>query len=61
MPLYEYKCEACDEEFEEIRMASDTSLVLCPKCEEPVEKKPAFFSYGIGTRYNFNRYGGGGG
>lgn len=32
MPIYEYRCTACDEEFEELVPASVTSAPLCPSC-----------------------------
>lgn len=39
MPVYEYKCEACNEQFELLRKFSDPKLDECPKCSKgPVEK-----------------------
>jgi putative FmdB family regulatory protein len=39
MPLYEYKCEACGQQFEVIQKFSDPLLVRCPKCGSgPVQK-----------------------
>ncbi|MDH3890198.1 MAG: zinc ribbon domain-containing protein [candidate division Zixibacteria bacterium] len=31
MPIYEYKCNSCGEEFEEL-VGSDAVIVPCPKC-----------------------------
>ena len=39
MPLYEYKCEACEHRFEKIRKFSDPPLEACPKCGGRVEKQ----------------------
>ena len=40
MPLYEYICTACHNEFEEIQKFSDDPSRVCPKCsKEKVEKK----------------------
>ena len=33
MPIYEFKCDGCGEEFERVVFASDTDPVPCPKCE----------------------------
>ncbi|MCU0664222.1 MAG: zinc ribbon domain-containing protein [Myxococcota bacterium] len=38
MPLYEYVCEQCAEEFEVVRRASDTEPVRCPKCAGDTRK-----------------------
>jgi putative FmdB family regulatory protein len=32
MPLYEYQCDACGQQFELIRKFSDPPLDTCPKC-----------------------------
>ena len=33
MPLYEYRCRRCDEEFEErVRMDTPTETIECPGC-----------------------------
>lgn len=32
MPLFEYQCAACGHEFEEIRPASEETLIACAKC-----------------------------
>lgn len=38
MPLYEYRCPACETPFELLRSHSDESAVACPDCAGPVEK-----------------------
>jgi putative FmdB family regulatory protein len=32
MPLYEYRCEACDHQFERIQRFSDELVTVCPSC-----------------------------
>ena len=34
MPTYEYVCDACDHEFEELQSFSDKPLTKCPKCKK---------------------------
>ena len=39
MPLYEYRCEACEHRFEVIQKYSDSPIAVCPVCGKgPVEK-----------------------
>jgi putative FmdB family regulatory protein len=39
MPLYEYKCEACEHLFEVIQRFSDEPIAVCPSCGQgPVVK-----------------------
>ena len=38
MPIYEFKCKSCDEEFEFLFMPSDLTT-KCPKCGELHEKE----------------------
>ena len=39
MPVYEYRCTKCEDEFEMMRKFSDPPLDCCPKCGKgPVEK-----------------------
>jgi len=33
MPIYEYRCEKCDERFEEYLTASTSPTPPCPKCK----------------------------
>ncbi|MCF6318133.1 MAG: zinc ribbon domain-containing protein [Proteobacteria bacterium] len=39
MPIYEYKCNACDESLEKLQKMSDDPLTLCPNCGEETLKK----------------------
>jgi putative FmdB family regulatory protein len=51
MPLYEYQCEACGHQFEQIRKFSDPPLEACPVCGGAVQKlmsSPAFQFKGSG-------------
>jgi len=39
MPLYEYRCEACEHQFEVIQKFSDDPITVCPSCRQgPVVK-----------------------
>ncbi|MCW8879821.1 MAG: zinc ribbon domain-containing protein [Kangiellaceae bacterium] len=35
MPIYEYKCAACDHRMEKLQRMSDDPLKDCPECNEP--------------------------
>ena len=35
MPIYEYKCTACDHRLERLQRMSDEPLKDCPECEKP--------------------------
>jgi putative FmdB family regulatory protein len=40
MPIYEYRCTACDEHFEEYLSTSDKPAPPCPACQSPeVERR----------------------
>ena len=39
MPIYEYQCQACDNEHEALQKMSAEPLVTCPACNEPELKK----------------------
>ena len=34
MPTYDYRCDACDHEFEEFQQISENPLRTCPKCRK---------------------------
>ncbi len=38
MPIYEYRCDACHEEFEVTQKITEPALTACPKCDGHVEK-----------------------
>jgi putative FmdB family regulatory protein len=52
MPLYEYRCESCQHQFEVIQKFSDAPIAVCPQCSGgPVVKllsSPAFQFKGSG-------------
>ena len=33
MPIYEYKCKACEHKFDKLQKISDDPLTICPECE----------------------------
>jgi len=39
MPFYEYRCRNCGHELEALQKISDSPLVDCPECGQPVLKK----------------------
>lgn len=39
MPLYEYRCDACEHEFEALQKISDEPLVHCPACNQAALRK----------------------
>jgi putative FmdB family regulatory protein len=39
MPIYEYQCQACQEQLEVLQKLSDATLLDCPKCGRPSLKK----------------------
>ena len=48
MPIYEYKCNDCDQKFELLRSCSDNSDIVCPECGKGnVIKMFSAFSGGV--------------
>ena len=47
MPMYEYRCETCEETFEVIRSYADKSPEPCPECGEPAEKQLSAFARAV--------------
>ena len=39
MPIYEYQCEACGHQFEEMRRITDETTPSCPQCGSDETKK----------------------
>jgi len=35
MPTYEYRCDACEHQFDEFQSMKDEALKVCPKCGQP--------------------------
>lgn len=52
MPIYEYQCESCQHQLEEVQKMSDLPLEVCPLCQKPTLKRllsaPAFHLKGTG-------------
>ncbi|GAB4257364.1 MULTISPECIES: FmdB family zinc ribbon protein [Deferrisoma] len=38
MPIYEYRCDRCNDEFEVTQKITDAPLTECPRCQGPVHK-----------------------
>jgi len=34
MPIYEYRCNACEHQFDALQKMSDDPLEICPKCDK---------------------------
>ncbi|MHB8764178.1 MAG: FmdB family zinc ribbon protein [Deferrisomatales bacterium] len=47
MPIYEYQCQACHDEFEVSQKINDAPLAACPKCDGPVQKKISLGSFAL--------------
>ena len=46
MPIYEYKCNKCENEFEKLVFAGDDKEVSCPECKSgDVSKKMSAASF----------------
>jgi len=51
MPIYEFRCDDCGEEFEELILGSRNS-VKCPKCSSRnCTKKMSAFAFKSGTQF----------
>lgn len=49
MPIYEYRCQECEEKFEELVRSTDSQLeIKCPKCGGQKVKK-LLSAFGIQT------------
>ncbi len=59
MPMYEYKCDACGEEFEAIVRTTEKDKVKCPKCEKKARNLVSAFSV-RGGYFGSTGLGGGG-
>ncbi len=38
MPIYEYKCDKCNQRFERLQRLSDPMITVCPNCGGAVHK-----------------------
>ena len=60
MPIFEYHCAACGNDFELLVLGSD--VPACPRCEsEDLEKKLSTFASGGASRSHGRRFPTGGG
>ena len=51
MPIFEYHCPKCDQDFEKI-VFNDKTKVQCPKCKSSkVSKKVSAFSFKSGSKF----------
>lgn len=39
MPIYDFKCESCDHQFEELIPASEQDSMKCPECGEDAKRQ----------------------
>ncbi len=59
MPIYEYKCKKCGNEFEVFHKASDTEVKSCKFCRGPVHKLVSLSSFQLqGSGWYVTDYGG---
>ena len=46
MPIFEYKCNECNKDFEKLVFASEENNIHCPECKSPdVSKKMSTTSF----------------
>lgn len=59
MPIYEYKCNACDHEFEKSQKMADPPVKTCPKCKQKkVEKLISLSAFSLkGEGWYVTEYG----
>lgn len=51
MPIYEYRCQRCDHEFEKLVLNSSTAI-SCPKCQsEKVSRMMSAFAFSSGGKF----------
>lgn len=58
MPIYEYRCDACNVTFERIRRASDDTPVECPECHDEARKLMSTFASRADGASSFPSFGG---
>jgi putative FmdB family regulatory protein len=58
MPIYEYRCTSCQDDFEVTQKISDAPLEECPKCQGRLEKMISQSSFVLkGTGWYMTDYG----
>jgi putative FmdB family regulatory protein len=51
MPIFEYHCQSCQDDFEQI-VFNPKNRVRCPRCQgSKVRKKPSAFSFKSGSKF----------
>lgn len=61
MPLFEYRCESCGSQFEELRAHNATDPVKCPHCgSKDVRKLVSCFAHSAGGSLRASAGGGNG-
>jgi len=59
MPIYEFHCAACGEDFEEL-VFGQSSAISCPKCKgSDVKKLMSAFAFKSGNNFTSSSSGGG--
>ncbi len=59
MPMYEYKCESCNKQFELRQKFSDPPATVCPACSGTVTKLISATSFALkGGGWHNESYGG---
>ena len=56
MPIYEYRCDDCEHQFEALQKMSDDALLDCPACNQSALKKllsAGGFRIGVSQNYCF--------
>jgi putative FmdB family regulatory protein len=58
MPIYEYKCQNCEKDFEELQRITAPPLASCPFCGGPVTKLLSLSSFQLkGSGWYVTDYG----
>ena len=47
MPIFEYKCTACNHTEDVLQKSSRATKQTCPKCKKPMKKQMSSFAVGI--------------
>jgi putative FmdB family regulatory protein len=59
MPIYEYRCEACDQQFERWQRITEEAVKTCPTCGKEVRRLISATSFQLkGTGWYASDYGG---
>jgi len=59
MPIFEYRCRKCGNEFEEL-VRSSSEKICCPKCDSAkVAKKMSVFAHKSGEKFHSSSSGAG--